>query len=150
MSWLVRRYGQQRPDAEDLAHDAILKVLRLRDKYDPAKGKVETWLFQIAKRMVFDAHRRRRRARTVSLDEVSERALPTAENPAVEYARKAQNTKLYRALRRVPKAQRFPVILHVMDQYSYPKTASSLGITLEQARYAVKLGLAALRRLLRE
>lgn len=43
------RMGFSRQDAEDIAQDVFLKVWRYRASYDPAKARVSTWLFTIAR-----------------------------------------------------------------------------------------------------
>jgi RNA polymerase sigma-70 factor, ECF subfamily len=148
VAWLTRRYG--RDNAEDFAHTAILRALRKRKSYVPRLGKFETWLFGIAKNAAIDEMRRRGKIEFTSLDMLTEDVVPSVEGPAEQYERKARNTRLYKALRRVPPEMRFPVILHCLRGYTYTVISARLNIKPEQARYQVKKGLAALSVLLRE
>lgn len=43
------RMGLSQADAEDVAQEVFLKAWRYRASYDPAKARVSTWLFTIAR-----------------------------------------------------------------------------------------------------
>jgi RNA polymerase sigma-70 factor (ECF subfamily) len=146
--WLSKK--NNRADAEDIAHDAILRVLKQPGLYDVKKGKVETWLFGVARNIAIDTMRHRKRMPLVDIDTVTEDVASCAAGPAELYEQKARNTRLYKALLRLPRRQRFPVILHIMSNRSYTYIATRLNMKPEQARYEVKKGLAALRTVLRE
>jgi RNA polymerase sigma-70 factor (ECF subfamily) len=148
VAWQSRTHD--RADAEDFAHDAICKVLSKPTLYEARRGKLETWLFRVAKNVAIDEMRRRKRAGLVELDALTEDVAPWFDGPAETYEHRAQRTRLYKALRRLPREQRFPVILHCMLGYSYPVIATRLHVKPEQARYQVKKGLAALQTVLRE
>jgi RNA polymerase sigma-70 factor (ECF subfamily) len=148
VAWLSKK--NNRANAEDVAHDAILRVLKQPGLYDARKGKIETWLFGVAKNLAIDATRHRKRTPLVDLDTITEDVASCTADPAELYEQKARNTRLYKALLRLPRRQRFPVILHIMSNRSYPYIATRLNMKPEQARYEVKKGLAALRTVLRE
>jgi len=146
VAWLSRTHD--RADAEDFAHDAILKVLSKPALYEARRGKLETWLFRVAKNGAIDEMRRRKRAQLVGIDTITEDVAPCIEGPADIHERRAQKTRLYKALRRLPRQQRFPVILHCMLGYPYTKIAVRLHVKPDHCQ--VKKGLAALRTVLRE
>ena len=148
VAWLKRKYNHA--DAEDFAQEAILRARRNKHRYDPRKCSLKTWLFGIARNLAFDEMRRRKRADLVELDALSEDVGPTVDGPAEIYERKARKTRFYKALLRLPREQRFALILHIMNDYPYPVVAARLRIKPEEARYQVKKGLAALAILLRE
>lgn len=148
VAWLAKQY--EHADAEDFAHTAILRVLKQPERYVPKKGKFDTWLFGVAKNIAIDEVRRRERLELVDIDLVAEGMLPSVEGPDQCYHRQVRNTRLYRALLRLRREQRFPVILHCMLGRSYTVIGARLKVKPEQARYQVKKGLAALRTILRE
>ncbi len=45
--------------AEDLVQDAFVKILRSADRYDPARGSLDTWVLLIARSLALDTLRRR-------------------------------------------------------------------------------------------
>jgi RNA polymerase sigma-70 factor (ECF subfamily) len=45
--------------AEDLVQDAFVKMMRSADRYDPARGSLDTWVLLIARSLALDALRRR-------------------------------------------------------------------------------------------
>ena len=47
-------------DAEDLVQDTFLAAWRALDRFDPARGRLSTWLFTIARRRAIDRLRQRR------------------------------------------------------------------------------------------
>ncbi|HXJ64917.1 MAG TPA: sigma-70 family RNA polymerase sigma factor [Actinomycetota bacterium] len=52
--------------AEDLVQDAFVKLLRTADRYDPARGSLDTWVLLVARSLALDTLRRRvLEARTV-------------------------------------------------------------------------------------
>jgi RNA polymerase sigma-70 factor (ECF subfamily) len=45
--------------AQDLVQDSFVKLWRNADRYDPARGKLETWVLLVARSLAIDALRRR-------------------------------------------------------------------------------------------
>ena len=45
--------------AEDLVQDSFVKLLRSADRYDPARGSLDTWVLLVARSLALDALRRR-------------------------------------------------------------------------------------------
>src|SRR5260370_10824357 len=48
-------------DADDLAQDALLKAIRSLDRFDPAKGIIDRWLWRIVANVAKDSYRARAR-----------------------------------------------------------------------------------------
>ena len=47
------------PAAQDLVQDTFVKLWRNADRYDRARGKLETWVLLVARSLAIDALRRR-------------------------------------------------------------------------------------------
>lgn len=65
--WHLMRMCNDTVEAEEIADEAFLKSLDELEKYDPEKAQYSTWLFTIAKRLMF--HRIKQNKRFESLEE---------------------------------------------------------------------------------
>lgn len=76
-------------DAEDIAHDSILRALELAATYDPKRGSIATWMHRIATTKAIDTKRKTwRRERNISkitTCDVVERGLNAGAQAAVEF-----------------------------------------------------------------
>jgi RNA polymerase sigma factor (sigma-70 family) len=103
-------------DAEDLAQEALLRAVRARRTYDPARP-ILSWLRTIAANVAIDVLRRRARVRFVSLDPAhadcveaaDDSARTAAETRAIEEVRLV--SELRRALEELPDAERRAFVL---------------------------------------
>lgn len=129
--------------AEDAAQEALLRMWRARDAYDPAKGSVRTWAFAIATRHCLDLLRAapRRELATAFADPSSPgdpigpmlpegrwvTPLPDAGDPAV-IAQQRETVRLafVAALQRLSPRQRAVLVLRDVYAYSAQETAAIL------------------------
>ncbi len=61
-------------DAPDVFQETLLGILSSLDRYDPAKGSIENWVFRIARNKVFDTLRITYRDRVIDYDADLEKA----------------------------------------------------------------------------
>ncbi len=125
----VRRLGGPFADVEDLIHDVFMVVLRRRNEFR-GEAKVSTWLFRITQNVV---RKRRWRDRVRGLlggrYVESERIFTVESRTPLDDVERAQEVRrLYRALDRLPEAQRTAIILYDIDQLSAADVAGLLGI----------------------
>jgi RNA polymerase sigma-70 factor, ECF subfamily len=73
------RHLADRAAAEDVTQEVFLRIWRNAHAFDPERGSAEAWIATIARNAARDALRRRA---TVTVDEPSDRADPTADPPA--------------------------------------------------------------------
>ncbi len=116
------RFGASRPDAEDLAQEALLVAWKKRGELDPARS-LDAWLYGIA-RNVFRNHVQKRRLEPLPGD-VSE------ESPGSELG---DILAVRRALHALPEAQQDIVILHELEGYTLKETAASLSVPFDTAK----------------
>ena len=55
-----RQRGLQDADIDDVVQEALLKIHRARDSYDPSRSKLTTWAATIAQRCNIDRNRKRK------------------------------------------------------------------------------------------
>ncbi|MEQ8764001.1 MAG: sigma-70 family RNA polymerase sigma factor [Planctomycetota bacterium] len=59
----ARRSGFSAEESEDIAQETLMRVAKSAAQFDSSKGRLKSWLFQIARNCVVDAHRSRGRRR---------------------------------------------------------------------------------------
>jgi RNA polymerase sigma-70 factor (ECF subfamily) len=104
-------------DAEDVAQDAMLKgflqIRRLRDA-----DRFGPWIVKIAKNMCLNVARKRKRTKAFTEERTS-----WPEQPA------AENDNLQRAIQKLPKDMRLPLVMYYFDDQSVKAVAEKLNVS---------------------
>jgi RNA polymerase sigma-70 factor (ECF subfamily) len=139
-------------EAWDLTQNAMLKVLKNHEQFDPAYS-VEQWLYQIIRHLYIDRLRQEGRRKESSLDaEPRDEGLSLAETlagsdaePSAELARRESADAVQAALARLPLEQRMAVALVDLEGYSYEQAAeildmpaSTLGVYVFRGRKSLR------------
>jgi RNA polymerase sigma-70 factor (ECF subfamily) len=134
--------------AEDLTAEVFSKAWERIDRFQWRNVPVQHWLLTIAKNMVIDHYRTRRRP-TSPLDELGG---TTSDDPTPdEYvARDIEVETLGRALARLPDEQRDVVILRFIEDLSHKDVAAILGKSVVAVRQIQVRALRALQKILAE
>jgi len=126
-----------RAEAEEVAQEVFVRIYRSAARYQP-KAKFSTWLYRIAMNLALNELKRKRRRKTVCLDEALSGAagatLRTASpvsRPDQELERTELAEALERALRALPERQRIAVVLHRFEGLPYREIAQSMGCSVE-------------------
>lgn len=130
--------------AEDITHDAFLKIWRAAPTFDPARGKTSSWLLHIAHTTAVDALRARRRTVLRSEEQTSAEHVAEADT-AVEAELALLGAEVRSALMRLAPEQREVIELAYFDALSQREIASRLRIPLGTVKSRIRLGLEALR-----
>jgi RNA polymerase sigma-70 factor, ECF subfamily len=136
--WVGRLAGPS-ADVDDLVHEIFLIVDRRLSEFR-GDGKVTTWLYRIAERVVLDARRREHfrrwfsRTRSVEIERVLSSTQPTPVD-ALEQRQSAES--VYRILDRMPDKYRTVLILFEIEEMSGEEIAALTG--LKQATVWVHL-----------
>jgi RNA polymerase sigma-70 factor (ECF subfamily) len=121
-------------EAEDIAQQVFVRVYRAAPSYRPT-ASFRTWLFTILRRLVFNEHRRRGRARLEPLhrpseeggDEIMLELLDQgAKNPSQQALDRELMQAIDRAILALPEQQRLAVVLRRYDEFSYEEIAGIL------------------------
>ena len=128
-------------DAQDLVQEALLRVRRGLEHYQP--GSLEGWLARIVTNVFLDEMRRRKRRPTDALPDDPGRVLPPA--PAADEVQSGLSDEIQHALGDLPEEFRVPVVLCDVSDLSYEQIADATGVPLGTVRSRIHRG----RRMLR-
>ena len=149
---VARRYGRflynvayrlagNDDDAKDLAQEALLRVRKGLESYQP--GSMEAWLSRIVTNVFLDEVRRRRRRPVDALPEDPDRLLPPS--AAADVATDRLSDEVQAALRTLPEDFRAAVVLCDVVGMSYEEIGEALDVPVGTVRSRIHRG----RRLLR-
>jgi RNA polymerase sigma-70 factor (ECF subfamily) len=137
---LATRLCGNAPDGEDVAQDAVVRVLMRAASYKPDRP-ARAWLLAVLVNRARDRARREdvRRARSLSAaqgdDEGASRALEVADRnptPAERAEVREREAAVRVALARLSAAEREVILLRDYSGLSAPETAQVLGLSTEQ------------------
>jgi RNA polymerase sigma-70 factor (ECF subfamily) len=141
-------------DAEDIAQQVFIRVWRHAAQYRP-DAKFTTYLFTIARNLVFNETRRRSRRKEVSADEREESshlqvAADESTNPDSEMLRAELQQAVDRAINALPEVQRMAVVLRRYEQMPYEQIAGVLKLSLPAVKSLLFRARTTLREALRD
>lgn len=121
-------------ESEDLAQQVFLRLWKSRARYQPS-AKFTTFLYTIARNLVFNESRRRSRRRETSLDQHKdeyELELPANPNqqPDREHLNQELRSAIDLAIEALPEKQRLAVVLRRYQNLPYEEIATVLEITV--------------------
>lgn len=141
----LARLVRDRSLAEDLLQTTFLSFVRARGRYVATAG-VRAWLYAIAANAGRDALRRRVVRREEPLG--PEAAGIAATEPPAATSDPGVVRAVDQALNQLPADQREAVLLHKMQELSFPEVATALGISVGAAKVRAHRGYQRLRVLL--
>jgi RNA polymerase sigma factor (sigma-70 family) len=126
--YVTGRLGAQ--VAEDIAAETFCVAFGQRDRFDPDRGSLRSWLFGIATNLVA-GHRRKEARRYQALARTeAEPAVGSHEDRVVtSVAAGRMQPQLMRALATLSRGERDVVLLVALGQLSYAEVAQALGIS---------------------
>jgi len=140
-----------RATAEEIVQDVFVSVWKNARSFDPKRGPLRPWLFQIAHHRIANELRRRRRRPAIEDDPEGERLASLtdpAADPSQETWESYRREALARALEKLPPPQRQALGLAYFKELSHEQIASVLDLPLGTAKSRVRAGLRNLRVLL--
>ncbi len=134
--------------AEDLTAEVFSKAWERIDRFQWRNVPVQHWLLRIARNVVID-HWRSRRRPTSPIDELGE---ATSDDRSLEdhVEHDLEVETLGRALGRLPDVQRDVLVLRFIEDYSHKDVAAVLGKSVEAVRQIQSRALKALQSILLE
>ena len=127
---LSLRYIENREDARDLMHDAMIKAM---DNFKSFKyvgeGSVWAWISRITVNMAVDRLKQNGRFRQIPLDEVSGAEIENALEPDAESVRAIPDDVLDEMIAGLPPVKRTIFNMYCIDGFSHKDIARVLGIS---------------------
>jgi RNA polymerase sigma-70 factor (ECF subfamily) len=134
---IAQHITQNREDAEDVVQDAFLKAYEKLDQFQ-GNSKFYTWLVRIAVNEGLMRLRKRRTARTVSIDEdmeteegsVQREIADWAPDPEQNYTQAELAEILRKTIQGLPRGFRIVFALRDVEGMSTEETAETLGLSI--------------------
>lgn len=139
----LRRRVRSRDDADDLAQEVYLRIVR-----HPDTGRIRclrAFAFQTALNLVRDRSRRsytRSQSRSVPVESVQ---LQAAENPAESVMFGEELERVMDSVRAMPRSRRLALLLHRVDGCSYASIATRMGVSVSMVEKYISAALLELR-----
>jgi RNA polymerase sigma-70 factor (ECF subfamily) len=136
--------------AQDLVQDTFVKLWRSADRYDPRRGKLETWVLLVARSLAIDSLRRRvLEARVLERNppphEASDEPGPDARAEVADLSERAR-----RAMQSLTDGQRAALELAYFGGKTSAEVAELEGIPIGTAKTRIRTALLRLREALTE
>lgn len=145
----ILRYSADRMLAEDLLQETWWRIWQAAGTYDPGRGEVRTWLYQVAVNATRSALRKRsvREDRTNgSSSEPTRDTADSALNPAAEFEQQERARLVEGALSQLPPALREIIALRCLEGMKYKEIARVTGSPLGTLKSRLHRAVAELRR----
>jgi RNA polymerase sigma-70 factor (ECF subfamily) len=147
-SYLVRQ-TRNRAHAEDLVQQTFLQVHRARGTFIPG-SEVRPWIFAIARRLMIDDLRRKRRETNHQQEELQAGDRDAVDRPDQELVARRLADRLHQALLKIPESQRTAYTLTKQQGLSLVEAAQVLGTTVTAVKLRTHRAVEALRAVLLE
>lgn len=131
-------------ESEEVVMDVFAQVWRIGDRYDAQKGRVDTWLFTIARSRILDRVRKLQRtqsATTFSIDAVEIQPQADSVDLFEEVFIAERRHRMMAAMKALPDEQRFVLELAYYQGLSHSQIAAQTGISLGTIKTRIRLGL---------
>ena len=143
---LCLRYIEDREEARDLMHDAMIKAMdNFKSFRYVGEGSINAWVSRIAVNMAIDRLKENSRFRQIPLEQVSGEEIDNALEPDAESVRSIPDDVLDEIIATLSPVKRTVFNMYCIDGFSHKEIAGKLGITergstsiMAKARASVK------------
>ena len=135
--------------SEDLVQNVFVRILQYKHQYKES-GDFKAWLFQIARNVLFDHHRKKRISANEDLDSWNDRLMDQSQTRSQEMIREEELQNLHAALNRLPEEKRELLIMSKLHGMSYKDIAIQLNCTEGNVKVKVFRALKSLKAVYKE
>lgn len=141
----ARRMTSNSIEAEDIAQETFIRFWMARDRFDPDRVKLTTWLHRIAHNLCVDYFRRRQREeKQMSLQSGSQ------DSPDTDYEFSIRAAAVHKALMILPERQRSAIVLCHYQNFSQHDAAHILDMSVDALESLLRRGRRKLKLILTE
>ena len=139
----ARRMTRNSTEAEDIAQETFIRFWVSRDRFDPSRVKLTTWLHRIAHNLCIDYFRRR---------QLQERQVPvqsdSQDSPDTDYELSIRAAVVNKALMTLPERQRSAIVLCHYQNFSQHDAAQILDLSVDALESLLRRGRSKLKQIL--
>lgn len=145
---VAKRIARSDALAEDIVHDAFIKIWTHAGSYDPARGTARGWIFSVTRHLALNFMRDN--AHIIQVSEQSENAVlaEVALDVATEvdtFEYRARSGRIYGCLEQLEPVRRNCILHAYVDGYSHSEISQKVGAPLGTVKAWIKRSLVALR-----
>lgn len=151
MLWRAWQILKDQRDAEDVVHNAFLKIIRVLERIDPGNEyKTKSFLLIIVEHTALDLVRKKRREYGISLDELEEWRIPADPDAEVRFEQCIEENRVIEIIKNMPEQYRGIFLLKYSQEFENREIAKLLGISEALVRKRISRGKALLEKNLKE
>ena len=143
---VVLRIVRKEEVAQEVLQDAFLKIWDKVDTYDPAKGKLFTWLLNVTRNLAIDKTRSKEISQLKKTDDI-DLLVNRIDNQKQSFS-DVETIGLKEVIQRLPEEQKFIVEQLYLKGYTQSEVAEEFGIPLGTVKTRLRLAMIELRSLL--
>lgn len=143
---VIARILKKEELAEEVLQDVFLKIWDKIDSYDPAKGKLFTWMLNIARNQAIDKTRSKEFSKGKKTGDIENFVNRVDRKDYLEQQVDAIGLK--EVLKKLPEDQRFVIDQHYLKGYTQAEMAEEFNLPLGTVKTRMRLAMKELRNLL--
>jgi RNA polymerase sigma-70 factor (ECF subfamily) len=144
---VILRIVKKEELAEEILQDVFLKVWDRIETYDAGKGRLFTWMLNIARNQAIDKTRSKEFSKGKKTDDIERLVSKVDKSDFTET--KIEGIGLQELLKSLPDEQRFVIDQHYLKGYTQAEMAEEFNLPLGTVKTRMRLAMIQLRNLLR-
>jgi RNA polymerase sigma-70 factor (ECF subfamily) len=147
----ARRMTSNSIEAEDITQETFIRFWMSRDRFDPTRVKLTTWLHRIAHNLCIDYFRRRQQVEKQVVEQLgSQGSQGSQDSPDTDYEISIRAAVVHKALMTLPERQRSAIVLCHYQNFSQQDAAHILDLSVDALESLLRRGRSKLKLILAE